>query len=206
MFRTRSWLSTACKSVLRARVVGELEESRARPFLPRAKEEADEDEHAEGAEGEDGGDKEEEKERAEEPEACGEVSVCACAGMWGRLRGNLGRRILSRWHDVPSGLNAESPAVRELLESLEGSLLTDEADYGGCAENGNAERKEGECCEDEDREPAVGYRGQHSGTRICGATVDAHEGQNGECAQRNIGRDECLREYAVSRCQGPNAG
>ena len=105
------------------------------------------------------------------------------------------RRILARWHDISPIKPAESPSVREHLKSLEGSLLTDEADYGGRAENGNAERKEGECCEDEDREPSVGYRGQRSGMRICGATVDAHEGQNGECAQRNVGRDKCLREY-----------
>ena len=84
MVLSQPWLSSTSESVLRARVVGELEESRARAFLTRAKEEADEDEHAEGAEGKDGGDEEEEEEHAEEPEACGEVSVCACAGMWVR--------------------------------------------------------------------------------------------------------------------------
>ena len=78
------------------------------------------------------------------------------------------RRILARWHDISRIKPAESSSVREHVESLEGSLLTDEADYGGCAENGNAERKEGECCEDEDREPSVGYRGQRSGSVYVG--------------------------------------
>ena len=95
--------------------------------------------------------------------------------------------------------------MREHVESLERSLLTHEADYGGRAENGDAEREEGECCKDEDRESSVGYHDQHSGMRICGATVNAHEGQHGECAQRNVGRNECLRTLKVSQFEGKHS-